>query len=153
MARDEQHRQAMHLYGQAMAIVDPIRVKMWSEAELTTGQLRILFMVRQEPGATLGWLAGQIGVSAPTASGLVDRLVRQGYLRRASDGQDRRFVCHYLTESGLAIAGEIEREASGLLDGILSRLSDDDLAALIRGLTLLNAAAAGDASPVPGVTR
>ena len=94
----------MHLYGQALAIVDPIRIKMWSEAELTTSQLRILFVLYAEPGSPLGYLAAQLRVSPPTASGLVDRLVRQGYVRREDDTQDRRVVRHRLTERGLSVA-------------------------------------------------
>lgn len=139
--RAEQQRLAMHLYGKAMAIIDPIRVKMWNEAELTTGQLRILFMVRTEPGVTLGQIARNMRVSPPTASGLVDRLARLGYLRREEDAADRRYVRHQLTDSGAAIVGEVEREAGDLLDATFARLSDADLATLIRGLTKLSAAA------------
>jgi DNA-binding MarR family transcriptional regulator len=140
--RSEQQRLAVHLYGQAMAIIDPIRVKMWNEAELTTGQLRILFMVRSEPGVTLGQIARNLQVSPPTASGLVDRLAKLGYLRREEDAADRRYVRHQLTEAGAATVGEVEREAGDLLDAILARLSDADLETLIHGLTKLSAAAA-----------
>ena len=132
----------MHLYGQAMAIVDPIRVRMWAEAELTTGQLRMLVILRQQPGATLGDLARELRVSPPTASGLAERLVRQAYVRREDDAHDRRFVRHHLTDAGLAILSEAQREVSGLFDAILTRLSDDELDTLVRGLTLLSAAAA-----------
>jgi DNA-binding MarR family transcriptional regulator len=154
MPREEQHRLAMRLYAQAMAVVDPVRVKMWSDAELTTSQLRLLFVMRAEPGSPLGYLASQLRVSPPTASGLVDRLVRQDYARREEDAQDRRVVRHRLTERGLRIVGEIEREAADLLDAIFSRLSDDELATLIRGLALLSGAAAEmDAAPAQGPAR
>lgn len=148
MSREEQHRLAMHLYAEALAIVDPIRIKMWSEAELTTSQLRILFMLHAEPGSPLGHLAAQLRVSPPTASGLVDRLVRQGYVRREEDAQDRRVVRHRLTERGEGVAGEIAREGTDLLEAIFGRLSEGELATLIQGLTLLSAAAAAcDATP------
>jgi DNA-binding MarR family transcriptional regulator len=150
MAREQQQLQAMKLYAQAMAIVDPIRVRLWSEAELTTSQLRLLILLRQEPGATLSSLAAHLRVSPPTASGLVDRLVRQDYLRREGDPNDRRFVRHHLTERGVAVLGELEREGRALMNDILGRLSDSELDALVRGLELLNAAAA-DASAAPEV--
>ena len=153
MPREDQHRLAMHLYGQALAIVDPIRIKMWSEAELTTSQLRILFVLYAAPGSPLGYLAAELRVSPPTASGLVDRLVRQGYVRREDDAQDRRVVRHRLTERGLSVAGEIAREAAELLEAIFSRLSDDELATLIRGLTLLNSAAATAPAPAQETAR
>jgi DNA-binding MarR family transcriptional regulator len=117
-------------------------MRIWSEAELTTGQVRMLVLLRTEPGATLSWLAAQVKVSAPTASGLADRLVRQGYVRREEDPRDRRLVRHHLTDSGTAILGEMEREGVALFEAILSRLSDEDLDSLVHGLTVLNAAAA-----------
>jgi len=141
MAREDRQLLAMKLYAQSMGIVDPIRMRLWSEAELTTSQLRLLFAIRQEPGATLTALATLLHVSPPTASGLVDRLVRQDYVRRDVDPNDRRFVCHHLTDRGVAILGELEREGRALLDAILDRLSDNELDELVRGLQLLNDAA------------
>lgn len=132
---------AMKLYAQSMSIVDPIRLRLWSEAELTTSQLRLLFLVRQQPGATLTALATHLRVSPPTTTGVVDRLVRQGYLRRDADPADRRHVCHHLTPSGVAVLGELEREGRTLMDGILERLSDAELDELVRSLQLLNDAA------------
>jgi len=149
MTREQQQLQAMKLYAQAMAIVDPIRVRLWSEAELTTGQLRLLIVLREEPGATLSALAAHLRVSPPTACGLVDRLVRQHYLKREADPEDRRFVRHQLTERGAAVVGELEREGRALMNDILGRLSDGELDELVRGLELLNAAA--EASAAPGV--
>ncbi len=143
MAREEQQLLVMKLYAQSMGIVDPIRMRLWSEAELTTSQLRLLVAIRQEPGATLTQLATLLRVSPPTASGLVDRLVRQDYVRRDVDPNDRRFVCHFLTDRGVSILGELEREGRLLLEVILARLSDSELDELVRGLQLLNDAALG----------
>ena len=141
MTRDDRKLLAMKLYAQSMSIVDPIRLRLWSEAELTTSQLRLLFLVRQQPGATLTALAVLLRVSPPTATGVVDRLVRQGYLRRDADPSDRRHVCHHLTPRGVAVLVELEREGRTLMDGILERLSDAQLDELVGGLQLLNDAA------------
>lgn len=141
MTREDHQLLAMKLYVQSMAIVDPIRMRLWSEAELTTSQLRLLFAIRQAPGATLTQIATLLRVSPPTASGLVERLVRQEYVRRDTDPHDRRFVCHHLTDEGVAILGELEREGRALLDAILARLSERELDDLVHGLTLLNQAA------------
>jgi len=140
-SRDERYAEAMRLYAQAIAIIDPIRIRMWSEAELTTGQLRLMFFLNGEPGATLGALAAHLGVSAPTASGLVDRLTRQDYVRRSGDAQDRRFVRHELTARGQQIVTELEREGRALLTAILVRLTDEAFDTLMRGLEALVAAA------------
>ena len=146
MSREAQQLVAMKLYAQSLGIVDPVRMRLWSEAELTMGQLRLLFAIRQEPGATLTQLAMLLSVSAPTASGLVDRLVRQDFVRRGADPNDRRFVCHFLTEHGVATLGEMNREGRALLDDILARLTDDELDELVRGLQLLTEAATAAAT-------
>ena len=143
MSRDERQLEAMRQYARALAIADPVRIRMWAEADLTTSQLRLMFRVREEPGATLSSLAAHLRVSPPTASGLVDRLVRQGFLRREDDPRDRRYVRHYLSERGLAVITELEREGRALMNEILGRLSDGELDDLIRSLELLNEAAEG----------
>jgi DNA-binding MarR family transcriptional regulator len=132
----------MRLYAQAIAIIDPIRIRMWSDAELTTGQLRLMFFLHLEPHATLGALAAHLGVSAPTASGLTDRLTRQGYVEREEDAHDRRFVRHVLTPRGRALVVELEREGRAFMTEILGRLTDAELDALTAGLQALVAAAA-----------
>jgi DNA-binding MarR family transcriptional regulator len=131
----------MRLYAQAIAIIDPIRIRMWSEAELTTGQLRLMFFLQIQPGATLRELAAHLKVSAPTASGLVDRLTRHEYVSRKEDAQDRRFVRHEITERGRQIVAELEREGRALMTAIFTQLDDEDMGALMRGLEALVAAA------------
>jgi len=143
MASQDRLLHAMRLYARAMAIVDPVRVRAWSEAELTTTQLRLLMLVREDPGQTLGGLAAYLRVTPPSASGLVDRLVRQGYLRREDDAQDRRLVRHQLTERGLATVTDLERDGRALLEAVFERLDADAVEDLIRGLELLTAAAEG----------
>lgn len=140
LGRHERQQLAIQLYARAMAIVDPLRVRVWNEAELTTSQLRVLMIVHHEPGATLRALAEHLRVAPPTASGLVDRLVRQGYLRREGDASDRRLVRHQLTDEGTHMVSELQREGHALLHDILSRLDDGELDALVRGLQLLSMA-------------
>lgn len=151
MSRDDRQLEAMRQYARALAIADPIRIRMWAEAELTTSQLRLLFRLREEPGATLGSVAAYLRVSPPTASGLVDRLVRQDFLRREDDPRDHRYVRHYLNDRGLAAINELEREGRALMSEILGRLSDSELDGLIRSLELLNGAAEGASSSAEAI--
>jgi DNA-binding MarR family transcriptional regulator len=139
--RQEQHEQAMALYAQAMGIVDPLRIRAWVEAELTTSQLRLLFLLRQDPGASLGTLAAHLRVSAPTVSGIVDRLARQELIRREDDSTDRRLVRHWLTERANSLTADLEREGRALMDSILGRLTAEELGTLIAGLAFLTASA------------
>src|SRR5436305_12902213 len=74
-------------------VMRSIRLKMRqaTSAELTVVQFRSLALADFQPGgATVSDVAEHIGLTMPSASKLVDGLVRRGYLRRRSDLRDRR---------------------------------------------------------------
>ena len=132
---------AMDLYLRAGSIIDPIRVRTWKDLELTVTQLRVLFLLRVAPGMPAGALAEDLRVTPPTVTGLVDRLVRMGVVRREEDPKDRRLVRNVLTEQGQEALGEVEREGRALLTELFERLSAGDLARLVDSLEALVAAA------------
>lgn len=59
---------------------------------LTGPQLIVLQAAAQQPGATPGMLARTVHLSGPTVTGILDRLVRQGLVRRVRSSGDRRTV-------------------------------------------------------------
>ena len=61
--------------------MDAIRSGMRSQLDtrLSVPQFRCLNFVDRQPGCSLGELAAFLGVTMPTASAMVDRLVRAGY--------------------------------------------------------------------------
>jgi DNA-binding MarR family transcriptional regulator len=132
---------AMDLYLRAGSIIDPIRVRTWKDLELTVTQLRVLFLLREAPGTPAGALAEDLRVTPPTVTGLVDRLVRMGVVRREEDPKDRRLVRNVLTERGQEVLGEVEREGRALLTQLFERLSAGHLAGLVDSLEALVAAA------------
>jgi DNA-binding MarR family transcriptional regulator len=67
---------------------------------LSVPQIRSLAFLHRSPGACLSDLAGHLGVSCPTASALVDRLVKRGMVIRAADPQERRRLLLTLTPLG-----------------------------------------------------
>ncbi|HXD05974.1 MAG TPA: MarR family winged helix-turn-helix transcriptional regulator [Burkholderiaceae bacterium] len=67
---------------------------------LSIPQFRILIHVRQQPGASVTALAEHLGVTAPTASVAVERLVRQALLRTEAVLGDRRRVALFVTDAG-----------------------------------------------------
>lgn len=123
-----------------MAMFDPLRLRAWAELGLTTAQLRVLFLLRAEPGVTSGELASRVSVTPPTITGVVDRLVRLGLVRREDDASDRRLVRNFLTSDGQDACGRLERGAGVFIRRILVEIPEADLAALVTGLTALAAA-------------
>ena len=134
-------QEAMGLYLRAASILDTIRVRSWKELDLTVTQLLVLFSLRETPGMPAGALAEDMRVTPPTVTGLVDRLVRMGLVRREEDTKDRRLVRNVLTEQGQEALGEVEREGRALLTQLFERLSAGDLARLMDSLEALLAAA------------
>lgn len=62
------------------------------ESELTAPQLYVLAELADRDGQTLTELSRRAALSHSTVSGIVDRLERQGLVRRRPDERDRRFV-------------------------------------------------------------
>lgn len=159
-AVDETLDAALCYLGEALAIFDPIRFRAWAELGLTTAQLRVLFLVRGAPGVTAGELAARLEVTPPTISGIVDRLVRQGLMRREEDCQDRRLVRNQLTAAGESACSRLEEGAEAFTRRILVGMNQADLETLLLGLKAFVQASrlAGGAEPnalaaaVPGAS-
>jgi len=134
-------QEAMGLYLRAASILDTIRVRSWKELDLTVTQLLVLFSLRETPGMPAGALAEDMRVTPPTVTGLVDRLVRMGLVRREEDSKDRRLVRNVLTERGEEVLGELEREGRAFLTQLFERLSAEHLSRLIASLEVLVATA------------
>jgi DNA-binding MarR family transcriptional regulator len=98
---------------------------------------------------TVSVLASTMGVSLPTISLLVDRLVRAGLIRKDRDPSDRRRI-----QLRLTAAGERVVQSRSLLDAdrvraLLGSLTPDELTLGVEGLaTLARAARRMGAGPV-----
>ena len=125
---------ALRYLAEATNTFDPLRFRAWAELGLTTAQLRVMFLMLQQPGVTAGELAARLAVTPPTISGIVDRLVRLELVRREDDESDRRLVRNHLTNKGDAVCGWFERGGSVFTRRILLAMNHQDLEALVSGL-------------------
>src|SRR5512133_2336915 len=106
---------------------------------LTAPQIHALLWLGHDGPLMMGELARRVSVTEKTVTGIVDRLERDGFLRRERDAADRRVVRARATERGVALSRDIEEgvheklvELLGLLDprdrralvGILERLTE-----------------------------
>jgi DNA-binding MarR family transcriptional regulator len=132
---------ATRLLGEAFNIFDPLRFRAWAELGLTTAQLRVLFLVRETPGVTAGELATRLSVTPPTISGIVDRLVKLGLMRREDDLTDRRLVRNHLTDAGDNACSRLEKGGDIFTRRILVEMNHSDLDHLVAGLRALVRAA------------
>lgn len=139
-ARESLREKAFHLLGRAMTRSDPSRLEDWVERGLTLTQLRLLFILRDNEGASAGYLADFLHVMPSTLTRIVDRVVRQGLVCRETDDGDRRMVRHSLTEAGANAVAELERSGRARMNEVMDRLSTEQLERLVEALEDLTAA-------------
>ncbi|MBN2311737.1 MAG: MarR family transcriptional regulator [Candidatus Hydrogenedentes bacterium] len=89
-----------------------------SELDLTIPQMNTLATIRQHGQVSIKELAEAMGVSAPSASAMVDRLIDLGAVTREPSPSDRREVVVQTTPTGEGMA----RQKEELLLGALTRL-------------------------------
>ena len=106
-------------------------------ARMSVPQFRTLALLGRMPGSSLSDVAEHLGVSRPTASVLVDRLVRQGLVDRTQHPHERRRVALSLTREGEALLERARAHTRARIAGTLAALSPAQLACLAEGLALL----------------
>jgi DNA-binding MarR family transcriptional regulator len=106
-------------------------------SRLTLAQYQLLEALRQTPRVPVSELAAAAGVAAPTATRMLDGLVRDGIAQRLPCENDRRVVHIALTEAGReaveAAAERIEAARERVRDQ-LSPAEREQAAALLRRL-------------------
>ncbi|MGE0059515.1 MAG: MarR family winged helix-turn-helix transcriptional regulator [Dehalococcoidia bacterium] len=125
---------AINAFSRAMFVVEPLRLKLWEERELTVSQLRITYMIRDRNNPSLGELADELGITGATMSGLIDRLTKRGVVERLPDATDRRVVRVRLTEEGQRLSRELQRTGREFLRLVFERMGPETAAELAHAL-------------------
>ena len=107
---------------------------------LSVPQLRALAFLDHHPGSCLSHVADHLGVTTPTASVIVDRLVRRGLLRRSEDPQERRRVVLALTARGRRQLEQARKATRKWIADVLASLPRPALRRIEEGLCLLGSA-------------
>ena len=124
------------VHDRAVGLVGPMPLP----PDLTMQQVRVLSHIAKDPGITGHELGDRLSVSAPTASGLIDRLVEKGLIIRVDDPDDRRVRRLHPTELGLDVIRQMDSMFGRALGVVIERLSLEDLQLLLRGSqAMLNA--------------
>lgn len=128
------------------AVMDGLRNAMRNHVgeQLSVPQFRCLNFIRQRPGASISEVAGFLGVTVPTASAMVDRLVRSGAVELQTAAEDRRRSQLLLTDTGAAQLAQIRLGARSELAHILAERSAEELRVLHAGLAVLRSVFVAD---------
>ena len=102
----------------------------WTSLSLTRAQLKILLLLQRQGAATVGHLAGELGVTLPSITATVDRLVTQRLVTREEDPADRRRVINRLTPEGSTLLERLYEGRRVRLIAALNQLSPDEIEVL-----------------------
>lgn len=134
---------ARRLHGLMVALArqrslrDPVTAAC-AEHHLSAPQVHTLLALGHDGPLPMGDLARRAGVTEKTATGLVDRLERDGLVRRVRDGADRRVVHVRPTEAGGALARRLDGAILDTLERLLARLDAAERRDLFRLVTKLS---------------
>lgn len=104
---------------------------------LNPSVMTILIILMDGPPRTLKELSHDVGLANSTVSGIVDKLVKEGYVMRVVDAEDRRRVMISLTEAAYKKREEIEMRYLKKIEGFLKDATDEDMDIVISGLNKL----------------
>lgn len=103
-----------------------------ARGEITLPQMWMLQTLLERGTCVMGDLAQELRVGRSTATGLADRLVGMGLMRREHDAADRRTVRAALTARGRRMMEELYREKRRLTVRLFGTISARDRAAYLR---------------------
>jgi DNA-binding MarR family transcriptional regulator len=129
-------RQLLLDCGRLRSLRDPI-ASMIEELKFTPAQLHTVLWLGAEGPLTIGEIAGRLGITEKTITGVVDRLESDGLVRRVRDEQDRRVVRAELTRKGTTAHQRFESHIIQKFNSFLALLEPDERQTLIRILQKL----------------
>lgn len=105
------------------------------EPELSMLQLQALIFIAERQSCSMSDLAGEFQIGLPSATALVDRLVRADLLSRAEDPNDRRVTRVRLTAAGRERLRRLRDREVSELRTVIDNVSVEDRQALVRIMT------------------
>ena len=112
-------------------------VESWINLNLTIPQMKCLTYMSRHGKTNLSGLAAGIHVTPANVTGIIDRLVDQGYVARIPDSADRRVMWLGVTEKGESTLSNLREGRSGKMRELLECLSDNELSIVSQAFDIL----------------
>ncbi len=97
-----------------------------SKGKITLPQFLILDFLHREGESKMTALAHFMNVTTAAMTGIVDRLVRDGYALRAYEAQDRRIIKIKLTSPGIDLVKKITQQRCQMVIKTFGKISQAD---------------------------
>lgn len=111
--------------------------RMATQLGVTGPQRLALRVVRLFPGVSAGELAAILHVHPSTLTGVLQRLIAQGWLRRIDDPRDRRRAILHVTARGARLSATRRQTVESAVAGTLAAVTPADRQATSRVLARL----------------
>lgn len=121
--------------------------RMKREIGITGPQRLVLRLLSSTPGMTAGELAQALHLDKSTLTGIVGRLERHGFLRRAVDPLDRRRQLLALTRKARAVISRLSGTVEERVGEVLAGRSPEEIASAEKILALV--AGSLERAPLP----
>lgn len=113
------------------------RLRQLSMGGLTPSQASILSTLDRHGPLVMGEIAAHEGISKPSATGIVGRLLERGLVGKTADPDDGRFSIVEVTPAGERLLEARRQERTAHLAGWIEELDESDRAVLERAVVLL----------------
>jgi len=106
----------------------------WIQLDLTVSKTELLAMliVDRYGEVIMSQISDYLNAPLSTTTGLVNRLVKNGYLQRERSDEDRRIVAIQLTDQGRTMMTEVKASIGSYLERINAVLSAEERQALFQ---------------------
>ena len=111
----------------------------WVETRcgVTSAQLWAMWELSRNPGLRVSDLAEAMSIHHSTASNMLDKLARKGFINRQRISEDQRVVTLTLTQEGMELIQQAPSPAQGILQHALFCLPEGVLQSLAKDLDAL----------------
>jgi len=95
--------------------------------ELKPAYLGTLMSLWNEDGLKVIELGRRAGLEPSTMTGLIDRMERDGLVKRVPDAEDRRVLKIFLTDAGRTIKDTVASKVDNVMSQVLSGIDEADV--------------------------
>lgn len=94
---------------------------------ITSPQFVALQWVKEKGTLTIGELSNKISLAFSTTTDLIDRLEKNGFVKRVQDKDDRRVVRTHILDKGKVIINEVIEQRQDYLGIVLENFSTEEV--------------------------
>ncbi|TCP29217.1 DNA-binding MarR family transcriptional regulator [Scopulibacillus darangshiensis] len=100
--------------------------------KFTRSHVRVLYILKAEGPKRASYLANHLDITSGGITGITDKLVKEGYVHRKRDENDRRVVFFSITDKGETALEEMEAFRKRFMEDFFNGLSEEDIRNLIQ---------------------